>query len=183
MLSTKMNELVTIAQNKNTLLNGSDAYFVRLDGRWGYKFFTRKRVRDETYRLQKRFARKGLAPKILMKLDHRQGKTKYYGYITEAVVYTMDEMKHEIYSMFRDCNLSPNNQSYWEFVDSVCIRSNKLTNELLARIEKHFSRDEVRACDYHDGNVGFMPNGDVVMIDFSRFQTPHNGDMACVAFQ
>lgn len=130
---------------------GFYAHFKRIDTKWGLKFYHSKNMRDKTFSLQQRAFEIDCAPRLGDKFDLKtpEGRT-VYGYITECIVKTANEM-YEEKTGYCDCEDVDLEETFPEYV------------ELIDRL-KEVMED---VYDMHGANVGIMPNGRWVAIDFS----------------
>jgi hypothetical protein len=133
---------------------GADAKFLRINDKWGLKFFQREDQRNDSYVLQEQAAELGLAPQIGDKFEFTFGDDDTrYGFITECIVETCnDRFRPEI--NWNDYSTTPWQRMYamQEYQDLI----NGLRNNGFA------------ANDMHEANVGWLPDGRLVAIDFSR---------------
>lgn len=140
---------------------GVAALFTRINTGWGIKLYDSKYVRDETYNLQFIAHSVGAAPqlgeKFEVSLPFRSGT--YYGYVTECITKTYKDVFDEDYG---DVD---SNYSYNEI--------NKIQDEMEESDEykdliNKLKMAGIGTSDMHWANVGWMPDGRFVAIDFSE---------------
>ena len=145
------NDLVTRAKmaakslprNRQWWKYGVHAMFRKLTTEWGMKFFIFQGQRDETWTIQRKLARHGLAPQVGRKFSFRLHNTDFFGYITEIALVASD--------------LQPDTEDYETFYyDDNKFHVEQAYRQLMGYYPS----------DTHDGNFGIL-RGKLVMIDFS----------------
>jgi hypothetical protein len=127
--------------------SGCSAKFIRIDDKSGIKYYESKLMRDFTYKIQKRAHKYGVAPKVGSKFTTTIDGDKVYGYITETIMYTHKEQYlKDIIRSVREKDVP----GYYELI-------NILENKVKITID-----------DMHWANIGWLPNGQLVAIDFSE---------------
>lgn len=138
--------------------NGCRCSFYRINDAWGIKLYESERIRDNTYKNQKRASEyvrfncnHGYGPKVgncfTVEIDGR----KMFGYVTECAAATILEMCPEL-SVFTYIH---EREELSEFVD---VRDEMAINDMLMR-------------DNHIANWAYMPDGTPICIDFDRINT------------
>jgi hypothetical protein len=139
---------------------GEYALFLRLNDDWGVKLYCRESKRDEAWAEQKRVARHKLAPKVGERFYFQfSNGNAYYGYITECVVETWEEAQAKFLYHLPVADLTEDEVNFIESMWDDDSQGHKLIDKL-----------EDLDCityDLHCGNVGFMKDGRLVMIDFA----------------
>ena len=136
--------------------SGCQAYFVKLNEKWGVKLFSDKIERDTAYSRQKSAADVGMAPKVLNELEipvntsplYYPKESQYwgFGYITEIVRTVPDEVLK-------------NSSARYQWDKETRFDREKYVDELFKKIGWFFT-------DNHPGNWGYMDDGKLVCIDF-----------------
>lgn len=140
---------------------GVEAKFIKMDNKWGFKYWLDKTDRDDNYRFQAHASKHGLAPMVGEKkeISMPSGVT-YYGFVTEICPTLLSD--HEDWYDI---------EYTWKWIWSNKDDSNisfpahglpDLYNQL-----KKVGFD--RVSDLHAHNVGFMDDGRFVCIDFGYF--------------
>lgn len=140
---------------------GIAAFFTRIDDTWGIKLYKSEFMRDKTFRLQNLAASVNAGPRLGNKFELKiPGKGYYYGYVTECVIETYENLYMDTYSegMSEDDIDHLMDTCYCEMEDSKEYQN--LMN-LLQWID-------ITTSDMHYGNVGWLKNGRLVAIDFSH---------------
>jgi hypothetical protein len=146
---------------KSAFREGCQATYIRVDDQWGMKFFENSAIRDKTYRLQQLAHGEKAAPALGEKFEFRlEGQTKF-GYITESVTATWydrwAEANHEVDPFATLGDYGCLYDEIRQFMEDSLEHTN-----LIFRLEKC----GLRTRDMHWKNVGWLPNGDFVAIDF-----------------
>jgi hypothetical protein len=147
---------------ENQFKKGGVARFVNVGDGWGLKFYTNETDRDYTYDKQKIAYHHGIAPNVGHKMDFKLGSYQYYGYLTEMADVIKDKFCREhnvvgdVYSVKNE-HLSP---AYLAVQDAMYASDD---HENLVTELECLGYDPN---DMHWGNVGYMPDGRMVAIDF-----------------
>jgi hypothetical protein len=140
-------KLVIQSSSSDEISSGVCASFIRISDKEGLKYYEDKYVRDFTYKIQKRASKYGVAPKVGGKFTIKISGKKFYGYITEAILYTHKDqykagkIKHGIVGHI---------PGYTDLIDTLK------------------KKVKITTSDIHWGNIGWLPNGQLVAIDFSE---------------
>ena len=157
---------LAVVTAKNTPLNeyqsGVSAKFLRLDSKWGIKLYKSERERNYTYRLQKIASKQGLAPQVRDVLCLEIDDKMYYGYLTECVTETALErwINENDLPELKIMNRDERGDAYYD-AGSMLDDSQEFTDLTLNMEESGF-----QVCDMHAANVGWLPDGRLVCIDF-----------------
>jgi hypothetical protein len=137
--------------------SGVCARFTRMDEKHGIKFYYKEKMRDKTYELQNLAYDNGLAPRAFDKFDLHSAELDrtVYGYVTEAIASTFCD-RYGDWETDDDNNL---------LFDDDC-EFPEIAEEFYALLASLNEVMYVR--DIHYNNVGFMPDGKMVAIDFSH---------------
>jgi hypothetical protein len=123
---------------------GRFARFLRIDDKYGFKLYNSELERDFSYDMQSRAALYGLGPNVLDKIQ-LGGR---FGFITEAVTETLRDRNSNLVSPWNCETCGP--PEYNKLIEDL--RSNGMNSSDL--------------CGF---NVGYMPDGRLVCIDFGDF--------------
>jgi len=143
---------------------GIDAQFIRINGRWGIKFFKNEALRNKTYDFQNRAAGVGIAPRIgqcfELEIPFRPNDDpiEVFGYVTECVSETYaDRMAYKLYGIpYEECSYGQSDEIHDRLYDDY---------EYKRLIEKLYDI-RISNRDIHANNVGYL-RGKLVCIDFS----------------
>ena len=145
---------------------GIAAKFMPIDDIWGLQFYNNKEDRDKTYSRQNEAWRHGLAPRLGKKFRMTTPTGKVYGYITEVVETLYDRaVRNAGYDIpiHKFCNHE--NSS----IRQACYKEEeKLMDKTHDQLLKDLEDIGLYTGDMHWGNVGWLPDGRLVAIDFSE---------------
>jgi hypothetical protein len=137
--------------------SGCAARFVPFIDGWGIKFYPDEDTRDSTHTLQDRAYTDGLAPEVGDKFEFNIDGIKRYGYLTK--------MAKVCKATYAEQWGIPYNKAAWDK------RREEAEEEIRKRPEYRQLMEEMEffvydTCDMHWGNVGYLPDGRMVAIDF-----------------
>lgn len=141
--------------------SGSTAKFVRIDEVWEFKFYHDNTDRDNCHFLQKKAYKNEIAPRVGEKVDFTLGGHPRYGYITELAIIPYDE-----FLKLHNVEDSEDNE-YVSRLYSVMegeLYNQPAYSDLMDKMEEL----NMSVIDMHPGNVGWMPDGRLVCIDFDN---------------
>jgi hypothetical protein len=144
---------------KSYYKTGLYARFLRINDEWGLKIYEKDGVRDEVFTNQKRAAEHGLAPQVGDKFSFSfPNRLEYYGYTTGCITNTWgDRFALENYgSCFADLSQNKKYDIEHALEDD---------GEYLSLIEE-LDEIDIYTGDMHCSNVGYLPGGKLVAIDF-----------------
>ena len=136
---------------------GCDAMFLRINKNWGFKLFSTEKDRDKNYDRQNLAHEHGAAPAVGEKMFVTlPDNNSYYGFITECIVETYYDRHISEFDMYKDKEYANSELEEQMFRDDEY-------NNLMEILD-----DTTGSFDMHCQNVGYMPDGRMVAIDFSR---------------
>lgn len=158
-----VDEIASVISASPNPASGVYARFVKLDDKWGFKFFRDMDSRDQAYNNQKRGYEIGYAPAVGESLDVVIDGRRHYGYVTQVAISASQEF-------FDKHNVTEDGYRYkW---------SESLRDEWAEENDDKTSSPEFRAMigayhnaglypyDLHMFNWGYLPNGQMVIMDF-----------------
>jgi hypothetical protein len=141
---------------------GTYAIYIPISDTVGVKLYQWENERDHTYKLQNIAAAGGYAPKVGEKFKivdqniHGQ-QTQMFGYVTEAITQTFREKLIDRFDW-------PKKLNYKQF-----IKAQKILDHFRPAIVLKHGLKQLRFTlnDFDTYNVGWLPDGRFVLIDFS----------------
>jgi len=140
---------------------GVAAKFTRIDDKWGIKLYRNEYMRDKTYRFQDLAHSIGCAPSLGDKFkvvlpDDRE----YHGYITECISETF--LKRHLNELGLESKSDLSSDEYYNILDEM------EDDEEFKILCEEINSIGISTNDMHASNVGYLPNGKLVAIDFSH---------------
>ena len=138
---------------------GVCAKFARINDEWGIKLYRDEYTRDKTYRFQDLANSVECAPRLGDKFSVVLPDDKtYYGYITECITETF--LKRYLNRLGLECN----SDEHYDLLDEM------EEDEEFKTLCRDINSIGISTNDMHASNVGYLPNGRLVAIDFSHEQ-------------
>lgn len=139
-------------------LGGAECNFIKMDSGWGLKLYYEDCLARKTYEMQQYAASYGLAPRVgpyIFKFN-KNGRifSAYYTECVSCILY--DRFKHLgnwMHGQWPKHHLTDNSNVYGPFLG-------------LPDIAQQLLEIGIEPFDLHYANVGFMPDGRLVCIDF-----------------
>jgi hypothetical protein len=164
-------EMITkrVASRRVRKSSGIHAVFVKINQRWGYKYFYEKEMRDMNYEIMSNLAEKGVAAKVGQKMDVVINGATWYGFIIEvckpcvAEVLKFNGFESHL-SQGHDYFLCAvtDGRYYQKFMDAHPDWKNRYANLRVKCRKANFCWD-----DDHAGNWGLTSKGEPVIFDVS----------------
>lgn len=151
---------------------GQAAQFISLGNGWGLKFYDTKCECETTYETQETAFAAGIGPALGEKTTFSVDGMIRYGYITQHAETFRDKFakKHNLTGNAFTAIEKIEDAERREEVRRECMKIRTTMDNLPEYSDLMYEMTRLGLCtnDMHWGNVGYLPNGKLVCIDFDR---------------
>lgn len=162
-------EITALKHSSPERRSGIECTFLRINKKWGLKYWWDDIARDNNYLVQKLAHKLGVGPRVGTKIDFELDGNRLYGYITEAIVETAwDWMQFWRY-----------NTGYSEYQKLERIVYDRM-RDIVEKVEGETKC--LQPCDLHLNNFGFDNDGNFVCIDFGGWYFRHHHELNEVSY-